>query len=209
MFARASLVSRTNAFAPNSTFHVEYPFGSFDFSTDSNGAMVASSPESPFQPKTGGDAEMRAEDALGAFGAYLPFVTPNTGISAFLKSTTAPAGYYGLGGDDLTAIPTPVTGGTNGDVVTITETDGTPTTTIAGGDLWIVAGKIATQEPLLVAAEAAVATLEAAIVATPDLTVAENLTTVEALVVPAQTAVTAAVGIAGIDPIATRLTTAL
>lgn len=138
-FTRASLfTSQQGAFPPNSTFHVVYPFGAFDFSTDAIGDFINPPGPGPF-PFLAKAKEMRAEDGPGAaldFAFLLPGT--NTGITTFLKSTTL--NIPGYIGDGVTA--TPVTGGTNGNVVTITRTAGLGPFTVVGGNDWIVAGKI-------------------------------------------------------------------
>ncbi|MFA5942467.1 MAG: Ig-like domain-containing protein [Candidatus Paceibacterota bacterium] len=148
-FTRASLfTSQQGAFPANSTFHVEYPFGAFDFSTDALGDFVSIPGSGPF----GANAkEMRAEDGPGAAGDFVTLLAgANTGITTFLRSTTAPVGYLG---DAVTE--TPVTGGTNGNIVTITQTAGVGPFVVTGGTNWVVAGKIAvidTIAPVITAA---------------------------------------------------------
>jgi len=137
-FNRASLfTSQQGAFPPNSTFHVVYPFGAFDFSTDAIGDFIAA-PGSVFFT-TGGGKEIRAEDGPGlALDFAQPLIGTNTGITTFLRSATL--NIPGYLGDGVTA--TPVIGGTNGNVVTITQTAGLGPLVVVGGTDWIVAGKI-------------------------------------------------------------------
>ncbi len=148
-FARASLfTSQQGAFPANSTFHVVYPFGAFDFSTDALGDFVSIPGSGPFAANA---KEMRAEDGPGAAGDFTTILAgTNTGITTFLRSTTPPAGYLG---DAVTE--TPVTGGTNGNIVTITQTAGVGPFVVTGGTNWVVAGKIAvidTVAPVITAA---------------------------------------------------------
>lgn len=138
VFNRASLfTSQAGAFPANSTFHVEYPFGSFDFATDINGDFITTPTSGAFGANT---KEMRAEDGPGAALNFTAALSgTNTGINAFLRSTTLNIpGYLGDG-----ATATPVTGGTNGNVVTITQTSGVGPFVVTGGTNWVVAGKMA------------------------------------------------------------------
>lgn len=143
VFARASLFTSQAGVLPRSgTFHAVYPFGSFDFTTDAAGGIVASSPVAPFQPNGGGAKEIRAEDGLvGPLDFTSVLSGNNTGMTTFLRSTTAPAGYLG---DGVTA--TPVTGGTNGNAFILTGSGvdalGNPFSININQPNWVVAGKI-------------------------------------------------------------------
>jgi len=137
-FTRASLfANKAGAFPVNSTFHVVYPFGAFDFSTDAVGDFI--DPPAGPGPFAANAKEMRAEDGGAAPLDFVGILAgTNTGITTFLRSTTLTPGYIG---DGITA--TPVTGGTNGNVVTITQTAGVGPLVVVGGINWIVAGKSA------------------------------------------------------------------
>jgi hypothetical protein len=142
-FTRASLfANKAAAFPVNSTFRVVYPFGTFDFSTDGVGDFI----DPPAGPGlfAANAKEMRAEDGGAValdFAAVL--AGTNTGITTFLRSSTL--NIPGYIGDGIT--PTPVTGGTNGNVVTITQTAGVGPLLVVGGINWIVAGKSADLVP--------------------------------------------------------------
>jgi len=131
-------------------------------------------------------------------------------------STTAQTNYTNAGGEITDVVYTDVTDAKNtlnvwlfaympgGSLTNII--DATADLTTKTGLLDDATAVLEAEAVLLAAAESAVAALELA--AAEDLTIQGNLEAAEALVTPAQDAVTAAVGITGIAAIEGRLTTA-
>ena len=113
---------------PSTTFTVTHPFGSFQFTTDASGTTL---------PGLGGQG-FRTRDATipvplnispAAFSALLPALTTN--IGPFLQASATPGGaplppvidqVSGHAFLAVPVIPTSVTGGTNGNSITITGT---------------------------------------------------------------------------------------